>query len=206
MSFFDKMKETFTTTSTGVTQKINSTTDIMKYNTKIKNNEKEIERLIYQVGKEQVSSHLFDEESEHAHLFSQIKKLQTENQSITAEIERIKEEQENARLAEEARKQEAAIQKEVARRQQEAKVQQELRNRQVYSQPMPQLEPNLSAADMKFCPNCGQPNEKDSMFCAYCGSRFTPVQESAAEDSLPDDDFLSMPDPAPAEDSESTEV
>lgn len=130
MGFFDKMKETLTSTSTGVTQKINSTTDIMKCNTKIKNNEKEIEKLIYQVGSEHVSRHLFDDVSEHAALFDQIKALQAENQSITAEIERIKEEQENARLAEEARRQDAAMQRELAKRQQEAKIQQELKNMQ----------------------------------------------------------------------------
>lgn len=226
MGFFDKMKETLTSTSTGVTQKINSTTDIMKCNTKIKNNEKEIEKLIYQVGSEHVSRHLFDDVSEHAALFDQIKALQAENQSITAEIERIKEEQENARLAEEARRQDAAMQRELAKRQQEAKIQQELKNMQggarpnPYPAPFPAQQPQPAAsAAAKFCPNCGQPNEADAMFCAFCGNRFAPaapepaaeevpeVQEVPADDVIPaNDDFLSPEESAPVENTEDTEM
>ena len=92
MRLFDKMKSSISSAGTGVSQKISYTTDTAKLNSQIRNNDKEIEKLTYQVGLKCVQVHLNDTGSEYEELFAQIRSLQETNAAHQAEIQRLTEE------------------------------------------------------------------------------------------------------------------
>lgn len=74
MSFFDRMKDSVTLAGVGASKKVSCTADTIKLNNSIRDNEKEIEKLTYQVGVKCVEQHLRDENSEYEELFSQIRR------------------------------------------------------------------------------------------------------------------------------------
>lgn len=108
MSFFDKLKDTVS--AADFSQKISGTTTVLKLKNQKKMNEKEIDRLIFEAGRQLVSQHLDDNDSEYAEIFQKIKRLQEENLSILDELQRMKEEQERLQRMKEAQEQERVIQ------------------------------------------------------------------------------------------------
>lgn len=98
MGFLDKLRDTVSVEE--VSKKVTDTTNMMKLNNQMKNNEKEIDRLTFQAGRQLVSRHLHEEGTEYEEVFSMIRRLQAENQEVLAEIQRKKEEQEAARQEE----------------------------------------------------------------------------------------------------------
>lgn len=91
MGFFDKLKDTVSVAD--FSQKIFGTTTVLKLKNQKKMNEKEIDRLIFEAGRQLVSQHLDDNDSEYEEIFQEIKRLQEENLSILDELQRMKEEQ-----------------------------------------------------------------------------------------------------------------
>ena len=113
MSFFDRMKDSLSVAGAEVSQKVSQTSDTLKWNNQIRNNEKEIEKIIYQVGAQCVKNHLSETETEYEALFSQIRRYQAENQHLQEQIQALNE----------------ACERQTQNRQQEMKERQEQRER-----------------------------------------------------------------------------
>lgn len=143
MKFFDKMKDSISLAGTGVSQKVSCTADTMKLNSQIRNNDKKIEKLVYQVGLKCVQLHLDNPSSEYEELFGQIRHLQELNKTHQEEIKRLSEEWE---LQEQLR-------------------QQEIKDRQAESE-----QPDKTT---KLCKNCNKRSELDAKFCVHCGTPFS---------------------------------
>ena len=86
MKFFDKMKDSVSAVGTGVSQKVSYTADTIKLNNQIHNNDKEIEKLVYQTGLRCVKLHLDNQNSEYEELFVQIRHLQELNKTYQEEL------------------------------------------------------------------------------------------------------------------------
>ena len=86
MKFFDKMKDSVSAVGTGVSQKVSYTADTIKLNNQIHNNDKEIEKLVYQIGLRCVKLHLDNQNSEYEELFVQIRHLQELNKTYQEEL------------------------------------------------------------------------------------------------------------------------
>ena len=61
MGFFDRMRDSVSAAGTEVNQKVSCAAETMKLNNQIRNNDKEIDKLIFQVGKRYVEEHLMDQ-------------------------------------------------------------------------------------------------------------------------------------------------
>lgn len=90
MDIFDKVKDTITETSQDVVQKARDTSESMKLNTLNKTKEKEIEKVIYQVGIKYYMDYRNKHDLEFEELFQQIEKLQMEIEENKQTIERLK--------------------------------------------------------------------------------------------------------------------
>ena len=129
MSFFDKVKDTVS--AAGVSQKVSYTTNTMKLNNMIKANEREIDRLSFEIGKDYVQRHLQETDSEYQNQLEAIRRLQAEIGSIYQELERLKTEQEEARQrAQEEREARAFARQQEAERQRQMAYQQQMEYQQ----------------------------------------------------------------------------
>ncbi len=99
MDFFNRVKDTVmdTVASTGVSQKVAHTTGTLKLNQLIKFNEKEIEKITLEIGRDYVEHHLQETDSEYGPQLERIKELQSEIEKFTGQIENLRTEQEEAR-------------------------------------------------------------------------------------------------------------
>lgn len=143
MSFFDKLKDTVS--AADFSQKISGTTTVLKLKNQKKMNEKEIDRLIFEAGRQLVSQHLDDNDSEYAEIFQKIKRLQEENLSILDELQRMKEEQERLQRMKE--------EQERLQRMKEAQEQE-----------------RVIQGPFRTCEKCGEKNGNSAKFCVYCGN------------------------------------
>ena len=177
MSLFDRMKDSVSSAGVGVSQKFSYTADIMKLNNQIRNNEREIEKLVAQVGQRCMELHLSEENSEYEDLFAKIRQYKAENENYQGEIQRLTEEnQEQARLRQ-IEMQQKQEQREKERREREAARQQEASLRQQEMQ-------GNTGQMMQVCPKCGQWNDGDSKFCVHCGSILSNVPQAREKDPM----------------------
>jgi len=157
MGLLDKLKDTVSIAD--ASQKIYGTATVFKLKNQIKNNEKEIDSLTLQAGRQLVSHHLNDENSEYKEYFQAIKKLQTENSRLMDELQQIKEEQERLKQMKEEQerlKRMEEEQKQYKRMQEERGITQE--------QEMGEHE------TFKICGKCGGKNRNGAKFCVQCGN------------------------------------
>lgn len=169
MSFFDRMKDSVTLAGVGASKKVSCTADTIKLNNSIRDNEKEIEKLTYQVGVKCVEQHLRDENSEYEELFSQIRRYRAENEAHRAEIRRLADDyeeqmqkhQQEMRERQEQREQERIQKEELKQKQAEIERQQESKRQQ-------EIQRKLDEST-RICRQCNQRNELDARFCVYCG-------------------------------------
>lgn len=89
MAFLDKMKDSISVAGQGVQQKAKTATESVRIGNLIKNNDRMIEKLTYQVGAQCVKNHLNDVDSEYAELFQEIMRLRIENQGYEAELQSL---------------------------------------------------------------------------------------------------------------------
>ena len=192
MGFLDRVKETVSSAGTGVSQKVSYTTDTMKLNNQIRSNEKEIEKLIYQVGQKCVQLHLHETDSEYEELFVQIRELQSSSQNHQAEIQRLTKELEEK---EQLRQQEMKDRQEQWERERkeraemkQAEALERARQQEIQKETPKKMEQEIQQEldeTAKICPICGQKNEADAAFCVYCGnilpSDVTPVENDTAD-------------------------
>lgn len=168
MSFFDRMKDSISVAGAEVSQKVSQTSDTMKWNNQIKNNEKKIEKIIYQVGALCVKKHLAETETEYEGLFSQIRRYQAENQDLQEKIRLLNEECERQTQIRQQEMKERQEQRERERQERElAKQAAQQAAQQAAEQAAQQAQ---SQTDLKTCPNCGKNNNVNSRFCIYCGT------------------------------------
>lgn len=184
MRLFDKMKSSISSAGTGVSQKISYTTDTAKLNSQIRNNDKEIEKLTYQVGLKCVQMHLNDTGSEYEELFAQIRSLQETNAAHQAEIQRLTEELKALEQLRQQEMKERQEQREQEYNEKERLKKQQIQQRQAEEQERAEMarqaEQEKQAAiqdrldkTTKLCKNCNQRNDLDSKFCVNCGTPFS---------------------------------
>lgn len=86
MGFFDAVKENLTVTSQGVAQKFSNATESAKLSSQMKNNQRMIEKLLYQVGEACFALHGAEENTAYDTLFKEIKRLQCQNVELQEQI------------------------------------------------------------------------------------------------------------------------
>lgn len=87
MALFDKMRDSISIAGQGVSQKAKTATESVRIGGLIKNNERMIEKLTYQVGVQCVSKYINDTDSEYKELFAEILRLRDENQRYRIELQ-----------------------------------------------------------------------------------------------------------------------
>ena len=168
MDIFSRFKDSVASVTSEASQKVSYTTEKTKLNTQIRTNNKEIEKLTYQIGVKCVELHLQDEGSEYEELFSQIRRYQTENTTCEMEIKRLGEEyDEQTRI-----------------RQQELKEKQEQREKErIERERENKMQAATSVPDENtvICSFCGTVNNEDAKFCIGCGKKIEHIQNTPVE-------------------------
>ena len=75
MAFFDRMKDSLTTAGQEVSQKAKNATENVRLGNLIKNNDKMVDKLLYQVGLKYYEAHGQEEGTEYQELFADQKML-----------------------------------------------------------------------------------------------------------------------------------
>lgn len=159
MSFFDRMKDSFTVAGAEVNQKVSQAAEALKINNKIRSNDKEIDQLIYMVGAQCVERHLAEEDTEYDEFFDKIRFYKSENKALEEALVQME------REGEEKSQQ----------RQQEMKERQEQREQEMkerHEQREQECQETVLDETTKRCQNCGQINDRDARFCVNCGTLF----------------------------------
>lgn len=89
MALFDKMKDSISVASQGVSQKAKNATESMKISNQMKANERMIEKLVHQVGVQCVKNHVNEVNTEYAELFSEILRLRDENAGLQMTLQTL---------------------------------------------------------------------------------------------------------------------
>lgn len=160
MALFDKMKDSISVAGQGVSQKAKSATESVKISNQLKNNDRMIEKLTYQVGAQCVREHLKDEGSEYETLFAEILRLQKENQELQQALQALSSGNTCPNCG--------------------------FNNNQgakfciSCGTPLNQAQPAPSEpVNGKRCPSCGFVNAEDSMFCVECGTNLVEEMKKA---------------------------
>ncbi len=196
MSFFDTLGKKITDTTHTVVEKTKSSTDTMRLNGQINDEERTINAAYLNIGKKYLELHKDDAEPEFLEYLqiianSEVKIAEYQEQirknkhlmlcaSCGAEIAETvlfctkcgAENPVGKRLAEERAAREAA-----ERAAREAAAAQQMAAAQQAAQAMPQP-PTMTqpTAGVECCTACGKPRTPGAMFCTGCGNRFVPVQ------------------------------
>ncbi len=195
MAFFDRLK----TSVTGLTEQQKYASSIRKVTSQIEDCKNQIANLTQQIGARFVENHLNETDTEFEDLLSGIRQCNEQIASFEAEIERLKAQQ----AAEEAARQQALQEKEAAERAAREQAREEREAQKAAAQQAQQaVVPPVNAAPqqaavpptdtapqqgsfgapgIKYCTVCGQPNDKDALFCIYCGNRFEAMPTPVAE-------------------------
>lgn len=170
MELFNRVKDTVrdTVASTGVSQKVAHTTGTLKLNQLIKFNEKEIDKITLEIGRDYVEQHLNEEDSEYAPQLERIRELQSEIGKFTEQIENLRAEQEEARRI----AQEEKTARNLAR-QQEQEMRRERERQEAYERQQAAQQAYEERMQARICPACGARNDDDAVFCVSCGKRIT---------------------------------
>lgn len=208
MSLLNRMKDSVSSAGIGVSQKFSYTAETMKLNNKIRNNEKEIEKLIAQVGQRCLELHFDDSDSEYEEFFTEIRRYQEENEKHQAEIQRLSEEEQAQARQRQLEMQQRQEQREQERKEREAKKQQEALLKQQEEQlkkqekqlkqqeeQLKQQEERLRQKELQkrwdqatwICPKCGERNDPDAKFCVHCGNPY--VNSNDRQEKTQQDDF-----------------
>lgn len=172
MGLLNRMKDSVSSAGIGVGQKFSCTAETVKLNNRIRSNEKEIEKLIFQIGQRCLELHIDDSDSEYEVLFAEIRHYQAENERHRAEIQRLSEEEQEQARQRQLEMQKRQEQREQERREREAQRQQQALLKQQEEQlRQKEMQESLDQAT-RVCPKCGERNYLDAKFCVYCGNPF----------------------------------
>ena len=89
MAFFDRMKDSLTTAGQEVSQKAKNATENVRLGNLIKNNDKMVDKLLYQVGLKYYEAHGQEEVTEYQELFAEINRLKSENAAYQQELDNL---------------------------------------------------------------------------------------------------------------------
>lgn len=193
--FFDRMRDSVSAAGTEVNQKMSCAAETMKLNNQIRNNDKEIDKLIFQVGKRYVEEHLMDQGDVYEDLLAQIRNYKSQNGAYEEEIQRLNRESEEQTRMRRQEMKEKQEQRERERREKEALKQQRAeaareqwaeKAREQYTEAAGEQpseifkeqktegvkEQETAVESGKTCSKCNQVNELDAKFCVYCGTPF----------------------------------
>lgn len=212
MSFLDKLGKTITDTTHTVVEKTKSSTDTIRLNGLINDEERNINAAYLNIGKKYAELHGQDAEPAFQEYLDTIAASQQKIEEYREQIRKNKhllicqscgaeipetvlfctkcgaENPVGKQLAEERAAKEAAERaaREAAAQQAAAK---QAAAQQNYTQPAPGVE---------LCQNCGKPRTPGAMFCTSCGTRFVPTQNEAPAAPTPAPAAV-IPTPAPVE-------
>ena len=208
MSFFDKLGKTVTNTAHSVVEKTKSSTETIRLNGLINDEEKNINAAYLNMGRKYAELHTADAEPEFQEFLSAIAASQEKIAEYREQIRKTKhllicqdcgaeipetvlyctkcgaENPVGKQLAEERAAREAA---ERAQREAEAAA------RQAAAQ-APQ-----APAGAECCPNCGKPRMAGAMFCTFCGNPFVAAAPTPAPAPAPAPAEQPIPQPVPTE-------
>lgn len=158
MGFFDNVKNSLTETSQELTQKAKDTTEIYRLNNLNKTKEKEIEKLVYQIGLTYYSNFREECEEKFSDLTTQIAQIQKEIAENKQMIEKLSTEE----VCPSCGKKLTGGSKFC-----------------IYCGTSLDAVKNEAKVSGKTCSSCGKPLDEGAAFCTYCG---TPVPEEKAEE------------------------
>lgn len=203
MSFFNDLGKKISTTTSNVVEKTKTSTDTLRLNGLVSDEERNINNAYLNIGKKYVELHAEQPEEDFAEQFAVIAESRKKIDEYKAQIRKNKklllcqncgaeipetvlfctkcgaENPVGKRMAEERAAQEAAERaaREAAAAQAAAQAQaQAAQAAQPYQAPVTPAAGNGAAVG--FCTNCGKPRMAGAMFCTGCGNRF--VDEAAA--------------------------
>lgn len=209
MSIFDKLGKTITDTTHTVVEKTKSSTDTIRLNGLINDEERNMNAAYLNIGKKYAELHEKDAEPEFQEYLDAIAACQEKIEEYREQIRKNKhllicqgcgaeipetvlfctkcgaENPVGKQLAEERAAKEAA----------ERAAQQAAQQAQQAAQ---QAAAQQSAGGVELCQNCGKPRTPGAMFCTGCGTRFVPAQTETAANPIPAPAAV-IPTPAPAE-------
>ena len=157
MGFFNDLKGTVADTGKSISNKAKQTTDTAKLKNQVKNNEKSIDNLIFQIGSRFLERCTEEIDPDYADLITEIRRLQDENAALSSAIE--------ANTAPAGSKQCANCGKYNAP---EAKFCISCGAELKAPEPVAEAAP----APSKFCSYCGCANSPEAAFCIGCGKPF----------------------------------
>ena len=185
MAMLDKMKDSINAAGQGISTKIKDGLESERISAKIRDDEKMIEKLIYQVGVQCVKRHAEETGTEYEELFAEIRRLR-------AQIEKEKEE---LRLATEVKPSPQCGYGNKISSKFCVKCGSSLT-----------VKENLDASNIKekYCTNCGFKNDGDALFCINCGNKLEeesrqtmpePEPEEESRQTMPEPENIRMPEP-----------
>lgn len=185
MAMLDKMKDSINAAGQGISTKIKDGLESERISAKIRDDEKMIEKLIYQVGVQCVKRHAEETGTEYEELFAEIRRLR-------AQIEKEKEE---LRLATEVKPcPQCGYGNKISSK------------FCVKCGSSLTVKENLDASNIKekYCTNCGFKNDGDALFCINCGNKLEeesqqimpePEPEEESRQTMPEPENIRMPEP-----------
>ena len=218
MAFWSDLGKKISDTTQSVVEKTKTSTDIMRLNGLISDEERNVQRIYAEIGRKYMELHGADGDPDFAGLMQEYQTSKAKMEEYRSQIRRNKhilicagcgaeipetvlyctrcgaENPVGKRLAEEQRQREEA--------------ERAAREADLQAAAVPQTEPQP-----EFCARCGQPRTAGAMFCTFCGAQFVPpvaaapveppaapaapVPESPAPEAVPAPEAPAPESPAP---------
>lgn len=150
MGFFDNVKNSLTETSQDLTQKAKDTTEIFRLNNVNKSKEKDIEKIMYQIGSMYYANYMEECAEKFPELTKQVQGLQAEIAANKEMIEKLSIEEVCPNCGK--------------------KVNTGSKFCIYCGSPIVSVAQNIVEPDGKICKACGKPLEEGAAFCTYCGT------------------------------------
>ena len=203
MAFWSDLGKKISDTTQSVVEKTKTSTDIMRLNGLISDEERNVQRIYAEIGKKYMELHGADGDPDFAGLMQEYQTSKAKMEEYRSQIRRNKhilicagcgaeipetvlyctrcgaENPVGKRLAEEQRQREEA--------------ERAAREADLQAAAVPPTEPQP-----EFCARCGQPRTAGAMFCTFCGAQFVPPVAAAPVEPPAAPVAPAAPAPAPA--------
>ena len=203
MAFWSDLGKKISDTTQSVVEKTKTSTDIMRLNGLISDEERNVQRIYAEIGRKYMELHGADGDPDFAGLMQEYQTSKAKMEEYRSQIRRNKhllicagcgaeipetvlyctrcgaENPVGKRLAEEQRQREEA--------------ERAAREADLQAAAVPQTEPQP-----EFCARCGQPRTAGAMFCTFCGAQFVPPVAAAPAPAAPEAPAPESPAPEAA--------